>query len=217
MKVLPYCTWYMQFSVSSRNPIGSLFTTIYSTVNNVLSIESLRLYVNNRIMYQSSENFETHWQINLQTMVNIGYWILFAGGHQFLSWDTRIKVAVGAARGLSFLHDTENQVIHRDFHSAHILLDEVVLWNLVALSYWIDLHDKVFVFVCILKLIALLHYGGSYSEMQEFNAKLSGINLAKDRQTGDMTHMSTRVMGTNGYAAPEYIATGSTNWVLLFH
>jgi len=32
--------------------------------------------------------------------------------------------------------------------------------------------------------------------------------LAKDGPAGDKSHVSTRVMGTYGYAAPEYIATG---------
>lgn len=44
--------------------------------------------------------------------------------------------------------------------------------------------------------------------MQEFNAKLSDFGLAKAGPTGDRSHVSTRVMGTQGYAAPEYIATG---------
>ena len=43
---------------------------------------------------------------------------------------------------------------------------------------------------------------------QKFNAKLSDFGLAKDGPTGDNTHVSTRVMGTYGYAAPEYVATG---------
>lgn len=46
--------------------------------------------------------------------------------------------------------------------------------------------------------------------MQDFNAKLSDFGLAKDGPTGDRTHVSTRVMGTHGYAAPEYIATGAS-------
>ncbi|CAH9090131.1 unnamed protein product [Cuscuta epithymum] len=91
---------------------------------------------------------------------------LFRRGSQPLSWATRIKVAIGAARGLAFLHDAKEPVIYRDFKAANILLDT------------------------------------------EFNAKLSDFGLAKDGPTGDRTHVSTRVMGTQGYAAPEYVATG---------
>ncbi|XP_059648878.1 probable serine/threonine-protein kinase PBL3 [Cornus florida] len=91
---------------------------------------------------------------------------LFRRGAQPLSWATRIKVAIGAARGLSFLHDAEAQVIYRDFKASNILLDA------------------------------------------DFNAKLSDFGLAKAGPTGDRTHVSTQVMGTHGYAAPEYVATG---------
>ncbi|RLN16652.1 hypothetical protein C2845_PM02G30200 [Panicum miliaceum] len=42
----------------------------------------------------------------------------------------------------------------------------------------------------------------------EYNAKLSDFGLAKDGPSGDKSHVSTRVMGTQGYAAPEYLATG---------
>ena len=44
--------------------------------------------------------------------------------------------------------------------------------------------------------------------MQDYNAKLSDFGLAKDGPIGDKTHVSTRIMGTYGYAAPEYIMTG---------
>ncbi|XP_010541952.1 PREDICTED: serine/threonine-protein kinase At5g01020 [Tarenaya hassleriana] len=43
---------------------------------------------------------------------------------------------------------------------------------------------------------------------ENFNAKLSDFGLAKDGPRGDQTHVSTRVMGTYGYAAPEYVMTG---------
>ncbi|XP_059286972.1 probable serine/threonine-protein kinase PBL21 [Lycium ferocissimum] len=42
----------------------------------------------------------------------------------------------------------------------------------------------------------------------EFNPKLSDFGLAKLGPVGDNTHVSTRVMGTYGYCAPEYAMTG---------
>ncbi|TVU12167.1 hypothetical protein EJB05_45797 [Eragrostis curvula] len=83
-----------------------------------------------------------------------------------LPWCTRLKIAVGAAKGLAFLHGAETPVIYRDFKASNILLD----------------HD--------------------------YTAKLSDFGLAKEGPSGDATHVTTRVMGTHGYAAPEYILTG---------
>ncbi|XP_051214976.1 serine/threonine-protein kinase RIPK [Lolium perenne] len=83
-----------------------------------------------------------------------------------LPWSTRLNIAVGAAKGLAFLHDAEKPVIYRDFKASNILLDS------------------------------------------DHKAKLSDFGLAKDGPVGDDTHVSTRVMGTHGYAAPEYIMTG---------
>lgn len=42
----------------------------------------------------------------------------------------------------------------------------------------------------------------------EFNPKLSDFGLAKLGPTGDSTHVSTRVMGTYGYCAPDYYMSG---------
>ncbi|GMH27609.1 hypothetical protein Nepgr_029452 [Nepenthes gracilis] len=84
-----------------------------------------------------------------------------------LPWSTRMKIALGAAMGLAFLHEeAERPVIYRDFKTSNILLDAV------------------------------------------YDAKLSDFGLAKDGPEGDKTHVSTRVMGTYGYAAPEYVMTG---------
>lgn len=84
-----------------------------------------------------------------------------------LDWNTRMKIAAGAAKGLEYLHDQANPpVIYRDFKSSNILLDE------------------------------------------GFHPKLSDFGLAKLGPTGDKSHVSTRVMGTYGYCAPEYAMTG---------
>ncbi|KAL8129886.1 hypothetical protein V2J09_019041 [Rumex salicifolius] len=93
---------------------------------------------------------------------------LFRRGSYFqpLSWNLRLKVAFGAAKGLAFLHSADVKVIYRDFKTSNVLLDT------------------------------------------SYNAKLSDFGLAKDGPAGDKSHVSTRVMGTYGYAAPEYLATG---------
>ncbi|KAL0330973.1 UNVERIFIED_CONTAM: putative serine/threonine-protein kinase PBL15 [Sesamum angustifolium] len=47
-----------------------------------------------------------------------------------------------------------------------------------------------------------------HREWLDFNAKLSDFGLAKMGPEGSNTHVTTRVMGTYGYAAPEYVSTG---------
>ncbi|KAL0358694.1 UNVERIFIED_CONTAM: Serine/threonine-protein kinase PBL27 [Sesamum angustifolium] len=84
-----------------------------------------------------------------------------------LDWNTRMKIAAGAAKGLEYLHDKANPpVIYRDLKCSNILLDE------------------------------------------GYHPKLSDFGLAKLGPVGDKTHVSTRVMGTYGYCAPEYAMTG---------
>ena len=53
--------------------------------------------------------------------------IVVTGGSYFqpLSWSLRLKVALGAAKGLAFLHSAETKVIYRDFKTSNILLDSV--------------------------------------------------------------------------------------------
>ncbi|GLT34678.1 hypothetical protein SLA2020_091810 [Shorea laevis] len=43
---------------------------------------------------------------------------------------------------------------------------------------------------------------------ENFKPKLSDFGLAREGPTGDRTHVSTAVVGTYGYAAPEYVETG---------
>ncbi|KAI4990551.1 hypothetical protein ZWY2020_038914 [Hordeum vulgare] len=50
---------------------------------------------------------------------------LFKSTNGSLPWMTRMKIAVGAAKGLAFLHDADPPVIYRDFKASNILLDSV--------------------------------------------------------------------------------------------
>ncbi|KAJ1698461.1 hypothetical protein LUZ63_006973 [Rhynchospora breviuscula] len=87
--------------------------------------------------------------------------------HKPLNWETRMKIATGAAKGLEYLHDMANPpVIYRDLKTSNILLGN------------------------------------------GFDPKLSDFGLAKLGPTGEKTHVTTRVMGTYGYCAPEYAMTG---------
>ncbi|XP_071929599.1 uncharacterized protein [Coffea arabica] len=60
-------------------------------------------------------------------MENGSLWDLLHGPSKKvkLDWETRLKVAVGAAQGLAYLHHGCNpRIIHRDVKSSNILLDE---------------------------------------------------------------------------------------------
>ncbi|KAJ7532692.1 hypothetical protein O6H91_13G014500 [Diphasiastrum complanatum] len=84
-----------------------------------------------------------------------------------LDWEARLKIALGAARGLAYLHEDSNpRVIHRDFKASNILLED------------------------------------------DFTPKVSDFGLAKAASDQMSGHISTRVMGTFGYVAPEYAMTG---------
>ncbi|KAL3720995.1 hypothetical protein ACJRO7_005760 [Eucalyptus globulus] len=87
--------------------------------------------------------------------------------HPIMAWPTRMKIAIGSAKGLAYLHEECNpKVIHRDIKTANILLES------------------------------------------NFEAKVADFGLAKFAYDTD-THVSTRVMGTFGYLAPEYASSGN--------
>ncbi|KAK6157095.1 hypothetical protein DH2020_011343 [Rehmannia glutinosa] len=89
--------------------------------------------------------------------------------HGTLTWEARIKVLLGTAKALAYLHEAiEPKVVHRDIKSSNILIDG------------------------------------------EFNSKVSDFGLAKLLDSGE-SHITTRVMGTFGYVAPEYANTGLLN------
>ncbi|XP_031255087.1 proline-rich receptor-like protein kinase PERK4 [Pistacia vera] len=83
-----------------------------------------------------------------------------------MDWPTRLRIALGSAKGLAYLHeDCHPRIIHRDIKAANILLDN------------------------------------------NFEAMVADFGLAK-LSSDNHTHVSTRVMGTFGYLAPEYASSG---------
>ncbi|ERN17500.1 proline-rich receptor-like protein kinase PERK1 [Amborella trichopoda] len=91
---------------------------------------------------------------------------LHGKGRPTMDFPTRMKIALGSAKGLAYLHeDCHPRIIHRDIKTANILLD------------------------------------------YKFEAMVADFGLAK-LSSDNYTHVSTRVMGTFGYLAPEYASSG---------
>ena len=48
-----------------------------------------------------------------------------------LSWSTRMKILLGATKGLAFLHCAEKPVIYHDFKTSNIMLNNVSIFKYI--------------------------------------------------------------------------------------
>ncbi|KAG0585122.1 hypothetical protein KC19_3G260300 [Ceratodon purpureus] len=84
-----------------------------------------------------------------------------------LTWNARVKIALGAARALEYLHEVcLPAVVHRNFKSANVLLDD------------------------------------------ELNPHLTDCGIAALTPLGSDRQVSTQMLGSFGYSAPEYAMSG---------
>ncbi|RZB60487.1 putative serine/threonine-protein kinase PBL15 isoform C [Glycine soja] len=112
-----------------------------------------------------------------------------------LPWATRLKITIGAAKGLAFLHAAKNPVIFRDFKTSNILLDsrkKDIVHKQNAKHYCKNKSSE--------DHVNLVKTG--------FHSQTFGFGLARLVSEGSKSHVTTRVWGNYGYAAPEYISKG---------
>ncbi|KAL4570375.1 hypothetical protein LXL04_026027 [Taraxacum kok-saghyz] len=55
---------------------------------------------------------------------NLDHFLFSGDVAESLSWGTRLRIMIGVARGLVYIHTLEDQVIHRDLKASNILLDQ---------------------------------------------------------------------------------------------
>ncbi|KAL0396107.1 UNVERIFIED_CONTAM: putative serine/threonine-protein kinase PIX13 [Sesamum calycinum] len=114
-----------------------------------------------------------------------------------LSWDLRLKIAIGEQRGAwpctlqtskSFTGTLKPPIFFlMEFRVANVTHFLVMQGLPLGLSM-VEMKASCITF--------------------SYNAKISDFGLAKLGPSGGDSHVTTRVMGTYGYAAPEYVATG---------
>lgn len=81
-----------------------------------------------------------------------------------LTWNQRVKIAYGTARGLEYLHEkVQPPIVHRDVRSSNVLL------------------------------------------FDEYESKMADFTLTNQSPDTAARLHSTRVLGTFGYHAPEYV------------
>uniref|UniRef100_A0A803L0D7 Protein kinase domain-containing protein n=1 Tax=Chenopodium quinoa TaxID=63459 RepID=A0A803L0D7_CHEQI len=110
-----------------------------------------------------------------------------------MDWSTRLKVALGAARGLAYLHSSSAvgiPIIHRDLKSTNILL---------STNFDAKVRNPTHKAACIAE--QFVNHTAAFKQISDFG-------LAKLMPEGQETYATVNVLGTFGYFDPEYTSTG---------
>ncbi|KAL3755210.1 hypothetical protein ACJRO7_002288 [Eucalyptus globulus] len=105
-----------------------------------------------------------------------------------LDWLTRRKIALGAARGLSWLHDLN--IVHRDIKPANILLDEEFEPHIADFG--------------LVGFTNRRHGEYSVDGIEEAPVLPRNKSEAASRIEDSDSYFTNRICGTFGYMAPEY-------------
>lgn len=121
-------------------------------------------------------------------------------GKKPMDWQTRVSVALGAARGLEYLHEAAApRILHRDIKSTNILLDDKFRAKVCA-----DSEEG-------------RHLNNAYqikALLTDHSLQITDLGMAKCLMNDGVTSCSSspaRMLGTFGYFAPEYAIVGKAS------
>jgi serine/threonine protein kinase len=85
---------------------------------------NLQDHLNGLLLIHLPKNAHHYKKLFHQASINLK--LILGIGERNMDWPRRLQVALGAAKGLAYLHSSSDvgiPIVHRDFKSTNILLD----------------------------------------------------------------------------------------------